>query len=413
MPPLKLSKIYKGARQVYDQLMGLYLLAVSDLFDKAWYLENNPDVEEKAYNHYLKYGGFEGRDPSPKFDTDWYLDAYKDVNESGINPLVHYLRFGKKEGRLRKAPGIVFAARDKKNPSKQKRDQFDSDFFFIVGTGRSGTTLLAQVLNAHSKIAVPSELQILFEYGNNGERLAEIFQSKKNLIFRAEDYIQLIQSRCPHDLSTYYDYQRFFFEQTYPIHSLQELLIKLYADIAHSQGKSIFGEQTPWYGQNIPLLRELFPEAKFIHMLRDGRDVSISYARTPWWHDDVNLNLQRWEKEVSVIEKDAPEKRLLTVRYEDLVLSPQEKVEEICHFLSVPFEEQMLDPQFHIDYSQYGRDAANNIDLSSSYKDWEKEKRSAFFTGSVHAWKTNTDIEFHELPLSVRQTLERFGYDTD
>lgn len=241
------------------QLQSLFLIATSNLFDRNWYLKKNQDVADAGASpiaHYLKHGGFEGRDPSPNFDSDWYLQTYQDVKKSGSNPLVHYLRFGRKEKRMRQAPqsGFVVSAHTGKEKRSKPKARRECDFFFIVGTGRSGTTLLAQMLNAHSKIAVPSELQIVFEYSNNGERLAEVFTSQKNLSYQAEDYIRLIETRCPHNLLAYYDYRTFFLEQDYPIPSLRELLTDLYTDIAHADGKSIFAEQTPWYGQNIPLL---------------------------------------------------------------------------------------------------------------------------------------------------------------
>jgi GT2 family glycosyltransferase len=78
------------------------LLISSNLFDPSWYLANNLDVAQANIDpvrHYLLFGGFEGRDPSPLFSSRWYLDAYQDVKEAGINPLIHYLQYGKLEGR--------------------------------------------------------------------------------------------------------------------------------------------------------------------------------------------------------------------------------------------------------------------------------------------------------------------------
>ena len=78
-------------------------IATSKLFDKKWYLEQNPDVKDSRTDpitHYLKYGWIEGRNPSKKFDGKQYLDMYSDVAESGINPLIHYITCGKKEGRI-------------------------------------------------------------------------------------------------------------------------------------------------------------------------------------------------------------------------------------------------------------------------------------------------------------------------
>jgi len=80
----------------------LRLIRLSGLFDEAWYLANNPDVAQAKVDpvfHYLRYGGFEGRDPGPKFSSAWYLETYGDVKKAGINPLVHYLKFGREEGR--------------------------------------------------------------------------------------------------------------------------------------------------------------------------------------------------------------------------------------------------------------------------------------------------------------------------
>nr|WP_298410321.1 class I SAM-dependent methyltransferase [uncultured Halomonas sp.] len=80
-------------------------LVASGLFDKAWYLKTYPDVAaEKRYArdpalHYLKFGGFEGRNPSEHFDSQWYLNDNPDVAISGLNPLLHYLRYGRREER--------------------------------------------------------------------------------------------------------------------------------------------------------------------------------------------------------------------------------------------------------------------------------------------------------------------------
>ena len=80
----------------------LSLINDSKLFDASWYLANNRDVAESDMSpalHHLQFGGFEGRDPSPKFNSSWYLAAYKDVEQARINPLLHYIKHGRNEGR--------------------------------------------------------------------------------------------------------------------------------------------------------------------------------------------------------------------------------------------------------------------------------------------------------------------------
>nr|WP_246340123.1 glycosyltransferase [Ancylobacter tetraedralis] len=91
------------------------LLEPPSLFDVAWYLDQYPDV--RASNvppllHYLRWGAKEGRDPHPNFKTQYYLDQYPDVRASGINPLVHYLEYGAKEGRVTRPPDREEAPHD-------------------------------------------------------------------------------------------------------------------------------------------------------------------------------------------------------------------------------------------------------------------------------------------------------------
>lgn len=74
----------------------------SNMFDTAWYLEQNPDVKDAgvdALTHYVRFGAGEGRDPSPTFSTVKYLTSNEDIVETGVNPLLHYVKYGLKEGR--------------------------------------------------------------------------------------------------------------------------------------------------------------------------------------------------------------------------------------------------------------------------------------------------------------------------
>jgi len=72
------------------------------LFDERYYLKSYPDIRLGDIDpiiHYIKYGGREGRNPNPYFQTSFYLEKYPDVAQSSINPLLHYISHGSKEGR--------------------------------------------------------------------------------------------------------------------------------------------------------------------------------------------------------------------------------------------------------------------------------------------------------------------------
>jgi hypothetical protein len=72
----------------------------SELFDREFYSQSNNDLKDMdPAVHYLQYGGFEGRDPSPRFSSATYLTENLDVAACTMNPLLHYELFGRKEGR--------------------------------------------------------------------------------------------------------------------------------------------------------------------------------------------------------------------------------------------------------------------------------------------------------------------------
>jgi glycosyltransferase involved in cell wall biosynthesis len=79
-----------------------FIILCSGLFDARYYLKDNRDCRLADIDpliHFVRFGWKEGRNPSPVFDTNYYLQTNPDVKNAGINPLVHYIRFGKKEGR--------------------------------------------------------------------------------------------------------------------------------------------------------------------------------------------------------------------------------------------------------------------------------------------------------------------------
>ena len=126
--------IFPGRIRRYYRLgENLAIIRKSELFDANWYLTHNPDVVQAGIDparHYLLYGGFEGRDPSPHFSSQGYLERYQDVQGAGVNPLVHYLLCGNDEGRLpypiqTAAPSTVeashYTTRMKDKPSLQRK----------------------------------------------------------------------------------------------------------------------------------------------------------------------------------------------------------------------------------------------------------------------------------------------------
>lgn len=116
-PLMYYSKIHEIAKYRRERK----LIVGSRLFDREWYLEQNPDIRIAKIDpavHYLIHGAYEGRQPSEFFDSTYYLLNNPDVAAAGINPLVHYIRHGAREGRQiasqdhRKADDVIPEAAD-------------------------------------------------------------------------------------------------------------------------------------------------------------------------------------------------------------------------------------------------------------------------------------------------------------
>ncbi|WP_277991586.1 sulfotransferase family protein [Trinickia acidisoli] len=284
---------------------------------------------------------------------------------------------------------------------------------FIIGTGRCGTTMLASILDAHPEACVPPETQLLFEYMGNGPALHEIFAIGVQYRATLAKYLDFVQKRCPCDLRKYFDHERYFARMTYPVATLRELMGDFYTEIAKAKGKRICLEQTPWYGLGIDVLRELYPDARYIHMIRDGRDVAISFARTPWWHKDIGKNLARWAFEASLIktlceEMLAPE-QVLTVHYEKFVEDPESELRRICRFLRISYDPRVLEPGAATDYRQFAKGHAADV-ASPAFKSWSTTKANPVFKDSAGAWQRCADYDFSRMPLEAKQCLIDFGY---
>jgi len=122
------------------------------------------------------------------------------------------------------------------------------------------------------------------------------------------------------------------------------------------KNKPLVADKTPPYVRKIDVLSDLFPEAAFLHQIRDGRDVCLSmmtwrYAhkaagRRPTWQEDpVTTCALWWEWQVRKGREDGAqlaEGRYAEIRYEALVSDPTATTRRICHFLGIPFEIEML-----------------------------------------------------------------------
>lgn len=120
---------------------------------------------------------------------------------------------------------------------------------------------------------------------------------------------------------------------------------RLYAEGA---GKPRWGDKTPRYLAHMLQIQAVLPEARFVHLIRDGRDVALSFIGQPFGPDSVAGAAQWWRKRISGGRALAPlVEHYLETRYEDLILDPETTLRRVCDFLDLGWDPRMLDYHRH------------------------------------------------------------------
>lgn len=212
--------------------------------------------------------------------------------------------------------------------------------FFLTGTQRSGTTLLRLLLNNHSVIAIPEEAGFLMPYLNRRKLGRKHYLSpeekKRFLRFILNDE-QFAKWRIPEEKFADFYLANYTYKETV------SLLYHMFATI---HGKEITGDKSPKFIRKLSFLGKIYPDAKFIHIVRDGRDTFLSLIKRK--HHSASsavLAAFEWRVKERLINRtlsQAPE-RTIQIRYEDLIRDPERQLRDICMFIGIAFEFQMLE----------------------------------------------------------------------
>ncbi len=211
--------------------------------------------------------------------------------------------------------------------------------FFIVGHPRSGTTLLRFILSSHSRLHIPAETGFLPYLGVNPARLLKLAD--------VEQLLDRIASLNTEWAGLVPDLEKFY--AALPEPCLAHLLDALYHTQITPTGAARWGDKTPGYIYHLPALYRIFPQAQFLHVIRDGRDVVLS-ASKKWgaarWYMDEYYLLKNWVKAVELghaFGQELNAQSYLEVRYDDLVRQPEATIKAVCLFLAEEFQPAMLD----------------------------------------------------------------------
>ncbi|WP_184957962.1 sulfotransferase family protein [Nonomuraea endophytica] len=270
---------------------------------------------------------------------------------------------------------------------------------FVIGCPRSGTTMLQLMLHSHPRIAVPPETRFLvpayyrrrifgdLRVASARQALAQWIATDKNTKFRElkidkDEYVQE-SADGPGSLG-----------------SVIGTAFRMYAD---RFGKARWGDKRPSYVKQVDLLLRLFPDAQFVHLIRDGRDCVSSLKEMPWYTLDSFHAVSTWAEAMDAgakLRKSMPEDSYYELRYEDLTEDPTTEMKKLCHFLEEDFDQAMLSP----------REAAQVA--VPVHKVWHSNTHGEVTKSRVGSWSTR--LEDWEIALCEQvlgERLEAMGYE--
>jgi len=271
--------------------------------------------------------------------------------------------------------------------------------FFIIGAGRSGTTLLRRILVASEQVHIPPETYVLSQVIEYYRRNA--YQDWQDLV---RDCMALFEMHPEFD--TFQISLRPLLPKlrVLPEHerSLARMLDMFYCFHAEQTGVDCqrWGDKTPINTFILDELYAVFPQAKFIHLLRDGVDVAHSCVQRGLVSDIRDAAL-RWKYALKAVEsfQEKHVEACVEVRYEALASQPDDIVHSLCDWLQIDYKPSMIDESGHavalgdMDYTHY----KSSLERVSSKHIGQGRKALAL-------------QDQHELQVLIGKDLQRLGY---
>jgi hypothetical protein len=228
-------------------------------------------------------------------------------------------------------------------------------YLFVVGCPRSGTTLLQRMLDHHPRLAVSNDSHFI-PRAIEGVPIGVDPALTPELVEWVRTYRRFYRLNLP-DVAVH--------EAAGKSRTYREFVGALYSMYGRLRGKQLAGEKTPDYVRHLPRLHALFPWARSIHIIRDGRDVALSvleWARDGkgpsklglWSDEPVAVCALWWRWQVSTGRRDGEElgaHQYREVRYEDLVARPEESLRSLASFLNLPYAPEMA--AYHVGKTRY------------------------------------------------------------
>jgi hypothetical protein len=207
---------------------------------------------------------------------------------------------------------------------------------FVLGHPRSGTSLTCRLLLDHLGINFGTESQFIVRLYQRLDRYGDLHDDRRLRHLFEDISKERFFERTRHNFGFCLDIHRAMRameERTYA-----GALRAIFGQFAASQGLVRWGDKTPEYSRHLPLFRRLFPDAQYVHVVRDGRRVAVSMLKTGFGAKTALEAAKEWTHCVERIQRfgqEMPPDQFLEIRYEDLIAEPVHTMARVAEFLGV------------------------------------------------------------------------------
>ena len=263
--------------------------------------------------------------------------------------------------------------------------------FFILGSGRNGSTLLASILNAHKDVFVPPE-QFILPY-SIFKRYLKFYWSINHL---KEDILNTI--KMPNNTLWKIDLKEIELKDK-NIASSFNSIYRSYAKQVKGDVK-IWGDKTPL---NIHFLNFIYPEfsnAKYIFLIRDPRDVALSYKKlTDHKARNTDFAIWKWNDSVKMLDYLLARTDVLIIKYEELVCNPERELKKILSYLEISEDMSILSSK------------SSSSDMGVGDHSFHQNLDKPINSSSVGKWKLHLqDLDIKYAEQHTKLNRKRFGY---
>ncbi|WP_320779780.1 sulfotransferase [Streptomyces sp. CRN 30] len=270
---------------------------------------------------------------------------------------------------------------------------------FVLGCPRSGTTLLQLMLHAHPRIALPPENRFVLPAYERRLGFGDLAR-RENRAALAAWLTRRPETRF-HELGVDPDAVAARVTDGPPtLGSALAVPLRAYAE---RHGKVRWGDKRPAYALHVTEILRLFPDAQFVHLVRDGRDCVASLLGVDWWHAGFHEAVATWAQVMDTTRRHArrlPPDSWHELRYEDLLADPEPVLRALCAYLGEEYDPAMTAPHLLADVAVPAR------------KTWHRNTHGAPDAARSGTWRhrlTPDQVRLCEAAFGDR--LARAGYE--